>query len=92
MASSFDFTWNIQKPASRSFVMRKGPSITVRSSPENFTRAPLELGRSPSAASSSSSGRPPASEFLSALTSTMNRIVVGPFWLAAGLPVGLDLG
>src|SRR5207244_550886 len=51
IASSFDFTWISQKPAISSFVSVKGPSVTVRSSPENLTRAPLELGWSPSPAS-----------------------------------------
>src|SRR5262249_4037931 len=51
IASSFDFTCHSQKPAISSFVSVNGPSVTVRSSPENFTRPPLELGWSPSAAS-----------------------------------------
>ena len=95
IASSFDFTCQSQKPAISSFVSAKGPSITVRFPPENLTRAPFELGWSPSPASitpaftssslnfpisvrSFSSGRTPASESLSALTITMNRIVVSP--------------
>src|SRR6185312_1945300 len=41
-----------QNPATSSLVSANGPSITVRFAPENFTRAPLELGCSPSAASS----------------------------------------
>ena len=52
IASSFDFTWISQKPAISSFVSVKGPSITVRFAPENLTRAPFELGWSPSPASS----------------------------------------
>ena len=52
IASSFDFTRHSQKPAINSFVSAKGPSITVRLSPENLTRAPFELGWSPSPASS----------------------------------------
>src|SRR5206468_11797836 len=40
-----------QKPATSSFVSANGPSITVRSSPSNLTRAPFELGCSPSPAS-----------------------------------------
>src|SRR4029077_9933306 len=109
IASSFDFTCHSQKPAISSFVSAKGPSVTVRLFPENLTRAPFELGRSPSPASitpaftSSSlnfpisvrsflSGRVPASEFLSALTRIMNRIVVSlsGFGFRAGLPVGLE--
>src|SRR5947209_4744752 len=38
---SFDFTWISQNPATSSLVSLKGPSITVRFSPENRTRAPL---------------------------------------------------
>ena len=41
---AFDFTWMIQKPASSSFVLGKGPSITVRFPPENLRRVPFELG------------------------------------------------
>ena len=52
IASSFDFTCHSQKPAISSFVSAKGPSITERLFPENFTRAPFEVGWSPSAASS----------------------------------------
>ncbi len=51
IASSFEFTCHSQKPATSSFAPGKGPSITVRLSPSNRTRAPLELGASPSAAS-----------------------------------------
>jgi hypothetical protein len=51
IASSFEFTCQIQKPANSSLVSVKGPSITVRLLPENRTRAPLELGWSPSPAS-----------------------------------------
>jgi predicted dithiol-disulfide oxidoreductase (DUF899 family) len=40
-----------QKPATTSFVSANGPSITVRFLPSNLTRAPLELGCSPSPAS-----------------------------------------
>src|SRR5262249_54235187 len=40
-----------QKPAISSFVSAKGPSMTVRLAPENLTRAPFELGWSPSPAS-----------------------------------------
>src|SRR6185312_7341748 len=51
MASCLDFTFQIQKPATSSFVSAKGPSTTVRLlSRENFTRAPLELGCNPSPA------------------------------------------
>src|SRR5262249_52838843 len=51
IASSFDFTCQSQKPAISSFVSVNGPSVTVRWPPLNFTRAPLELGCSPSPAS-----------------------------------------
>ena len=51
MASSLDFTCQIQKPATSSFVSANGPSMTVRLSPSNLTRAPFELGCSPSPAS-----------------------------------------
>ena len=51
IASSFDFTSHIQKPAISSFVSANGPSITVGFPPENLTRAPFELGWSPSPAS-----------------------------------------
>jgi len=44
IASAFDFTCHIQKPATSSFVSAKGPSITLRFAPENLTRAPFELG------------------------------------------------
>src|SRR6185295_2700317 len=47
----FDFTCQIQKPAISSFVSANGPSTTVLLSPENRTRAPFELGWSPSPAS-----------------------------------------
>src|SRR5205823_9282663 len=52
IASCFDFTCQIQKPAISSLVSVKGPSITVRFAPENLTRAPFELGCSPSMPSS----------------------------------------
>jgi hypothetical protein len=51
MHSSFDFTWKSQKPATSSLVSEKGPSMTVRLSPEKRTRAPLALGCRPSPAS-----------------------------------------
>ena len=51
IASSFDFTCHNQKPAISSLVSVNGPSITVRFAPENLTRAPFELGWSPSPAS-----------------------------------------
>ena len=44
-------TCQIQNPAISSFVSAKGPSMTVRLVPENLTRAPFELGWSPSPAS-----------------------------------------
>jgi len=43
IASSIDFTCQIQKPAINSFVSAKGPSMTACFPPENRTRAPLEL-------------------------------------------------
>src|SRR5439155_7874739 len=111
IASSFDFTCHSQKPAISSFASVKGPSVTMRFAPENLTRAPFELGWSPSPASSTPafassslnfpisvssfvSGRTPASEFLSALTSTMNRIVVSPsgFGLRGGLSRTVSIG
>src|SRR5262249_28311218 len=52
IASSFDRTCHSQKPASSSLVSEKGPSTTVGFAlPENRTRAPFELGCSPSPAS-----------------------------------------
>src|SRR5712692_6273543 len=42
----------IQKPAISSFASVKGPSVTVRLPPDTRMRVPLELGWSPSAASS----------------------------------------
>src|SRR5215217_740129 len=44
IASSIDFTFQIQKPAISSRVSANGPSVTIRFPPENFTRLPLELG------------------------------------------------
>jgi hypothetical protein len=40
-----------QNPATNSLVSANGPSITIRFSPENLTRAPFELGCNPSPAS-----------------------------------------
>ena len=51
MASSLDLTCQSQKPAISSVVSGKGPSMTVRFPLENQTRAPFELGWSPSPAS-----------------------------------------
>src|SRR5258705_863615 len=51
IASSSDLTLMIMKPATSSLVSVNGPSMTVRLSPLNFTRAPFEVGPSPSAAS-----------------------------------------
>src|SRR5208282_1016307 len=51
-ASSIDLSCHSQKPAISSLVSVKGPSMTVRFSPENRTRLPFEVGCSPSAASS----------------------------------------
>src|SRR5947208_2301054 len=44
IASCSDLHFQSQNPATSSFVSVKGPSITVRFSPENLTRAPFELG------------------------------------------------
>ena len=55
IASSFDGTCHSQNPAINSFVSANGPSITVRLSPENLTRAPREVGCNP---------HPPASPLL----------------------------
>src|SRR5260370_20250227 len=52
IASCNDAHFHNQKPATSSFVSANGPSITVRFSPANLTRAPFELACSPSAASS----------------------------------------
>src|SRR5882724_13113596 len=51
IASSLDFTCQSQNPATSSLVSAKGPSITVRFPFSNLTRAPLEVGWSPSPAS-----------------------------------------
>ena len=51
IASSFDRTCHSQNPATSSFVSLNGPSITVFFPLENRTRAPFELGCSPSPAS-----------------------------------------
>src|SRR5207237_46041 len=105
IASSFDLHSHSQKPATNSFVSANGPSTTVRFAPENLTRAPFELGCSPSPASSTPAlaisslkapisarssllGRTPASEFLSALTISMNRMSYLPLsvgWVPANL-------
>src|SRR5919201_3681463 len=50
IASSQDLTCQSQKPAINSLVSANGPSTTVRLLPENLTRAPFEVGCSPSAA------------------------------------------
>jgi hypothetical protein len=44
IASSFEFTWNIQNPAISSLRSGNGPSMTVRLPAENLTRVPFELG------------------------------------------------
>ena len=44
IASSFDFTWISQKPASSPWVSAKGPSVTVRFPAEKWMRAPFALG------------------------------------------------
>jgi hypothetical protein len=44
IASSLDFTCQIQNPATSSFVSENGPSMTVRFFPEKRTRTPFELG------------------------------------------------
>src|SRR5207237_8543415 len=51
ITSSLDLHCINQKPAISSFVSANGPSTTVRLLPENLTRAPRELGWSPSPAS-----------------------------------------
>src|SRR5215831_16114356 len=51
IASSFEFTWNIQNPAISSLSSGNGPSMTVRLPAENLTRVPFELGCRPSPAS-----------------------------------------
>ena len=43
IASSFDFTWIMVKPAISSFVSVNGPSVTIGFPFENRTRAPFEL-------------------------------------------------
>src|ERR1700722_6471859 len=50
-ASCKDAHFHSQKPATNSFVSANGPSVTVRFSPVNLTRAPFELACSPSPAS-----------------------------------------
>ena len=47
IASSLDFTWMIQNPATSSFDSANGPSTTVRLLPEYLMRAPFELGLRP---------------------------------------------
>src|SRR5262245_35059567 len=47
MASSLDRAWIMVKPAMSSLASVNGPSITVRFPPEVLTRAPFELGCSP---------------------------------------------
>src|SRR5882762_9324019 len=98
-ASSLDFTWIIQKPATSSRA-GNGPSVTVVFPRENVMRAPFALGWIPSPASitpaftisslnrpiaviSSVLGITPASVFLSARTNIMNRIV-SPWWSLLG--------
>src|SRR5215510_12658421 len=51
IASCSDLHFQSQNPAISSLVSANGPSITVRLSPENLTRAPFELGCSPLASS-----------------------------------------
>src|SRR5438094_1117703 len=51
IASSFDFTRQIQKPAIRSLDSWNGPFVTVCVPPANLTRAPFEVGWRPSPAS-----------------------------------------
>jgi hypothetical protein len=52
IASSFEFTWNIQNPAINSLSSGNGPSVTVSLPRENLMRVPFELGCRPSPASS----------------------------------------
>src|SRR5262249_14080476 len=47
IVSASDLHCKIQYPATSSLVSANGPSITIRLSPENLTRAPLELGCNP---------------------------------------------
>src|SRR6266542_3798152 len=79
-ASCFDFTCQIQNPATSSLVSAKGPSRTVRLLPEYVMRAPFELAWRPSPASMT-----PASESLLAFTITMKRIAVSLSVLGSGL-------
>jgi hypothetical protein len=51
IASSIERTSHSQNPAISSFVSANGPSTTLRSEPLKRTRAPFELGWSPSPAS-----------------------------------------
>src|SRR6516162_4389938 len=51
IASSFEFTWNIQNPAISSLSSVNGPSMTVRLPAEKLMRVPFELGCRPSPAS-----------------------------------------
>src|SRR5438874_4099813 len=46
-ASSIDFTSSVQEPAMTSFDSAHGPLTTERFPPENLTRLPSALGRSP---------------------------------------------
>src|SRR5260370_37689934 len=66
-----------------------GCSPSPASSTPAFTNSSLNF---PIGAKTSLPGRTPASEFLSALTITMNRIVLSPcgFRFGAGLPHGLE--
>src|SRR5581483_6784900 len=81
IASSFDFTCQIQKPAISSLVSANGPSITVRLFPENLTRAPFELGCRPSPAS-----------ITPALTSSSLNLAISASSFSSGiLPASLSL-
>src|SRR2546427_4114871 len=91
IASSFDFTWIIQNPAISSFsgngpsVTEGAPRENLTRAPFELGWIPSPASRTPAftisslnrsiAATSSLLGRTPASVFLSARTSIMNRIV-----------------
>src|SRR6266478_871468 len=64
-----------QNPATSSFVSANGPSITVRFSPVNFTRAPFELACSPSPASMTPALLSSSSNFpISASSSALGKV------------------
>src|SRR5437016_7941731 len=111
IASSFDFTWIIQNPAISSFswngpsVTVGAPRENLTRAPFELGWIPSPASRTPDftisslnrpiAATSSLLGRTPASVFLSARTSIMNRIV-SPYrvslWSLLGWPAGALTG